>query len=83
MITFKTPIGTFTTGDHTADIEQDFRERILPERADRITRLIEERGMTPKAAATVIDAAMFGIGCLEGRVRAEQQERLDKGLPAV
>jgi hypothetical protein len=27
-------------------------------------------GMTYRAAATVVDAAMFGIGCIEGEVRA-------------
>ena len=54
----------------------------MAERAERITRLIEEKWMTPEAAAIVVDAAMFGIGCVEGRVREEQQARLDKGLPA-
>jgi len=49
---------------------------MMPERADRITRLIEERLMTPEAAATVVDAAMFGIGCTEGTVRARiEQEK--------
>lgn len=55
---------------------------IMAQRAKRITRLIEERLMTPEAAATVVDAAMFGIGCTEGKVRAAIQARLDKGLPA-
>lgn len=55
---------------------------IVAQRAKRITRLIEERLMTPEAAATVVDAAMFGIGCTEGKVRAAIQARLDKGLPA-
>jgi hypothetical protein len=54
------------------------------ERARRITRLIEKpRMMTPEAAAVVVDAAMFGIGCLEGTVRArielEKKERLNEG----
>ena len=49
------------------------------ERAVRITRLIEQRYMTPEAAAIVIDAAMFGIGCIEGKVREEQQKRIDAG----
>ena len=51
--------------------------RAMDERADRITRLIEDRGMTPKAAATVVDAAMFGIGCIEGQVRKKIQEEID------
>lgn len=41
------------------------------ERADRIMRLISERGMTEKAAVTVIDAAMGIDGCVEGEVRAK------------
>ena len=49
------------------------------ERATRITRLIEKpRMMTPEAAARVVDAAMFGIGCVEGDVRKQIQARLDK-----
>jgi hypothetical protein len=35
--------------------------------------------MTLKAAQVVIDAAMFGIGCVEGAVREEQQQRINKG----
>jgi len=55
----------------------------MTERAERITRLIETKPfMTPRAAAIVVDAAMFGKGCIEGKVRAEQQKRIDKGLPA-
>lgn len=51
----------------------------MNERATRITRLIEKpRMMTPRAAATVVDAAMFGIGCVEGEVRQEIQRRLDR-----
>jgi hypothetical protein len=57
--------------------ECDLREKV--ERAHRITRLIEERGMTPAAAATVVDAAMFGIGCLEGTIRA-RIEREKRGV---
>lgn len=49
-------------------------EQLAAERAERITRLIEEKLMTPKAAATVVDAAMFGIGCTEGLVR----ERIER-----
>jgi len=35
--------------------------------------------MTLKAAQVVIDAAMFSIGCVEGTVREEQQQRINKG----
>ena len=34
--------------------------------------------MTPRAAATVVDAAMFGIGCVEGEVRQKIQKRIDR-----
>lgn len=57
-------------------------EEALAERSARITRLIEKpRCMTPAAAATVVDAAMFGIGCIEGKVRAVVQAELDKRPP--
>ncbi len=62
--------------------EADFGEHTKAcERASRITRLIEERFMTPLAAATVVDAAMFGIGCLEGEVRAKIQAEQEKQKP--
>ena len=37
---------------------------------NRVLDLIEKRGMSPRAATIVIDAAMYGIGCIEGEVRA-------------
>lgn len=37
------------------------------------------KGLSPRAAEIVVDAAMFGIGCTEGRVREEQQKRIDAG----
>jgi hypothetical protein len=50
------------------------------ERARRITALVEKpRCMTIGAATIVVDAAMYSIGCTEGVVRAEQQQRIDKG----
>ncbi len=58
----------------------DWETLIRDDRTARITRLIEKpRCMTPRAAAIVIDAAMFSIGCVEGKVRAEQQKRIDAG----
>jgi len=33
--------------------------------------------MTPEAAARVVDAAMFGIGCVEGTIRQQVQKKLD------
>ena len=47
--------------------------------ASRIGRLIVERQMTYRAARTVVDAAMYGVGCTECTVRAAQQKRIDKG----
>jgi hypothetical protein len=41
------------------------------ERATRIVKLMATRNMTQHAATIVVDAAMFGIGCLEGEVRAK------------
>lgn len=37
---------------------------------ERVLRLMFNRRMTARAARTVIDAAMYGKGCLEGDVRA-------------
>jgi hypothetical protein len=36
----------------------------------RIKELIAYRGMTHRAAKIVVEAAMYGIGCTEGKVRA-------------
>ena len=44
------------------------------ERAERIIRLQTSRGMTPRAATITVDAAMYGIGCVEGMIR-EKIER--------
>lgn len=35
----------------------------------RVRSLMDRRGMSYRGAKTVVDAAMFGIGCLEGEVR--------------
>ena len=38
---------------------------------ERVQRLVlRPRSMTLRAAKTVVDAAMYGKGCLEGEVRA-------------
>lgn len=37
----------------------------------RIMLLVLERDMTPRAAKIVVDAAMYGRGCVEGQVRAK------------
>jgi hypothetical protein len=41
--------------------------------ARRVGYLIFERGMTARSAQTVVDAAMYGIGCL-GTVHKQIQE---------
>ncbi len=38
---------------------------------------LKARGMTDRAARIVIDAAMYGIGCIEGVVRARIQKELE------
>jgi len=48
------------------------------ERQLRILRLILGRGMSVHAAETVVDAAMFGIGCIEGTIRKQIEERKSK-----
>lgn len=45
----------------------------------RVERLVEERGMTLQAATIVVDAAMYGIGCIEGTMRKQIQEKIDRG----
>ena len=39
----------------------------------RVVLLVRDRGMTMRAAETIVDAAMFGIGCLEGEMRELRQ----------
>ena len=41
-----------------------------PEYRERVATLIAFRGMSDRAARIVVDAAMYGIGCIEGEVRA-------------
>ena len=40
----------------------------------RVCRLVYDREMTYRAAVTVVDAAMFGKGCLEGTIRKQIEE---------
>lgn len=50
----------------------------LDERARRILTLVEKpRMMSMNAAVTVVDAAMSGIGCIEGEMRKRIQEEQD------
>lgn len=55
-------------------------DRQMYEYAQRILRLVNPpRMMSVRAATIVVEAAMFGEGCIEGKVRAEQQKRIDAG----
>ena len=46
---------------------------------DRVAALQVNRGMTSRAATIVVDAAMYGIGCVEGEVRARiEKEKHDQ-----
>ena len=40
----------------------------------RVAHLVYDRMMTYRAATTVVDAAMYGIGCTEGTVRKQIEE---------
>jgi hypothetical protein len=63
--------------------DENRREYRVQERLTRIYKLVKGRGMTFRAASIVIDAAMFGDGCIEGEVRArierEQNEENRRG----
>lgn len=56
-----------------------------PEQQDeywkRVAKLVlRPRSMTLRAAQTVVDAAMFGKGCLEGTMRAKIQAEQEREL---
>ena len=42
---------------------------VTPDYDRRLEKLLE-RGLSPREASIVLNAAMFGIGCIEGEVRA-------------
>jgi hypothetical protein len=48
------------------------------ERFERIWHLVED-GMAFRAARTVVDAAMYGIGCTEGTVREKIEREKQNG----
>ena len=52
------------------------------ERARRIMNLIVNRDMSLRAASIVVDAAMYGIGCVEGKVRDEIERKKVLDNPA-
>ena len=64
----------------TMDFFDQRNREIEMERAERIIRLQTGRGMTPRAARIVVDAAMYGIGCTEGKMREKiEREKHDQG----
>jgi len=52
----------------------DYWKREYLERVQRLA----VRGMSQRAAQIVVDAAMFGYGCLEGEVRARQEGKRER-----
>ena len=55
-------------------------ERESAERAARIVALQVNRGLSARAATITVDAAMYGIGCVEGEIRARiEKEKHDQG----
>jgi len=44
----------------------------------RVVYLMTERDMSLRAAKIVVDAAMFGVGCIEGEVRAKVEAQKKK-----
>ena len=82
----KTPIEKATTVIDVVDASQDVNEvvgtpvvidmqRLEREYVLRVWKLMESpRSMTLKAASTVVQAAMFGDGCIEGTVRTRIEE---------
>jgi hypothetical protein len=56
----------------------EMTDQQIYERACRILKLAgPPRLMDFRAAMIVVDAAMFGIGCLEGEVREKIQKEID------
>jgi hypothetical protein len=44
----------------------------------RVWKLLRNRGMTRRAACVVINASVFGLGCIEGEVRVKIQAANDR-----
>jgi hypothetical protein len=55
------------------------RQKDTSSRGEYVARLtaLLNRGLTRRAAETVIDAAMFGLGCTEGAMREAIQIGID------
>ena len=47
---------------------------VTPDYDRRLEKLLE-RGLSPRAASIVLNAAMYGIGCTEGKVRDETERK--------
>jgi len=46
--------------------------------SDRVWRLMYFRGITLRAARIVVDAAMYGLHCTEGTIRAQVEANKKK-----
>ena len=54
---------------------------LLNEYENRVFHLVfGQRHMTVRAARIVVDAAMFGLGCIEGDVRAQIEAQKKKPI---
>jgi hypothetical protein len=51
-----------------------------PEYEARILRLVFQRHMTKRASTIVVDAAMYGKGCVEGKVREDIERKKKEPL---
>ena len=51
-----------------------------PEYRKRVANLIAFRGMSDRAARIVVDAAMYGKGCVEGKVREDIERKKKEPL---
>jgi hypothetical protein len=72
--------GLVFSRDELADIIACDMGRPATEYETRIIVLMANRRMTVRAARIVVDAAMYGIGCTEGRVRAEIEAHKKKPI---
>ena len=60
---------------------QLYKSKDRDEYWERITRLVlRPRSMTLRAAHTVVSAAMYGEGCIEGTIRAKMQSEFEQSV---
>jgi hypothetical protein len=75
------------TAHHQLDCPDATCAAIAEKRAEwwhRLEHLRVRKGMTPRAARIVLDAAMYGIGCTEGKIREEiERKKQEKQCPTL